>query len=99
MGFGLATEKSKPAHREPRATVAATKPALWQKKFCDHILHPGEPCDAVAGYIWMNPVRAGLYTDPRDCLHSGPFTMDWQKIMRPLESWIPEWKKKSNVAK
>ena len=81
-----------------RATVAATKPALWQKKFYDHILRPGEPCDAVAGYIWMNPVRAGLCTDPRDYPYSGSFTVDWKKIIRPLESWIPDWKRNSKTA-
>ena len=33
---------------------------LWQKKFYDHILRRHESYDAVAWYIWMNPVRAGL---------------------------------------
>ena len=67
---------------------------VWQKKFYDHILRQGEPCDAVAGYIWMNPVRAGLCVDPRDYPHSGSFTTDWKNIVRPLESWVPEWKNK-----
>ncbi len=77
-----------------RATVAATKPALWQKKFYDHILRETDNFDAVVGYIWMNPVRAGLCTDPRHYPHSGSFTADWRKIARPLESWTPEWKEK-----
>ncbi|HTZ75589.1 MAG TPA: transposase [Candidatus Aquilonibacter sp.] len=85
--------------RNARATMAATnanstRPVLWQKKFYDRILRANDNFDAVAGYIWTNPVRAGLCVDPRDYAHSGSFTVDWKNAMRPLESWIPEWKKR-----
>ena len=70
---------------------------LWQKKFYDHILRETDNISAVAGYIWMNPVRAGLCTDPRDYPYSGSFTTDWKNAMRPLDSWIPAWKKKPNA--
>ncbi|HKQ88549.1 MAG TPA: transposase [Candidatus Acidoferrales bacterium] len=77
----------------PRATVAATKPAVWQKKFYDHILRQTDKMNAVAGYIWTNPVRAGLCVDPREYPYSGSLVTDWKNIIRPLESWVPQWKK------
>jgi REP element-mobilizing transposase RayT len=40
--------------------------ALWQKQFYDHILRERDSSDGVAGYIWMNPVRKGLCSDPRE---------------------------------
>ena len=39
---------------------------LWQHKAYDHILRPGERWEAVASYIWMNPVRKGLCKRPQD---------------------------------
>lgn len=70
---------------------------LWQKRPYDHILRESDNFDAVAGYIWMNPVRAGLCADPRDYPYSGSFTMDWKKMMRPLELWVPPWKVKPKL--
>jgi hypothetical protein len=68
---------------------------LWQKKFYDRILRERDSFDGVAGYIWMNPVRKGLCSDPREYPYSGSFAVDWKKMMRPLESWVPEWKAKT----
>jgi putative transposase len=34
---------------------------LWQKKYYDHILRSAESLDAVAWYIWLNPVRAAMH--------------------------------------
>ncbi|MDO8611500.1 MAG: hypothetical protein Q7R32_01595 [Dehalococcoidia bacterium] len=33
---------------------------LWQKGYYDHVLRSGEDANAVAEYIFHNPVRAGL---------------------------------------
>jgi len=67
--------------------------ALWQRYFYDHVLRPGDSPEAVAGYIWMNPVRKGLCTRSEDYPFSGSFTDDWarwKRIERAL--WIPPWK-------
>jgi len=37
---------------------------LWQKKFYDHILRAEDSPEAVAWYIWMNPVRKGFCSEP-----------------------------------
>src|ERR1700687_100659 len=50
---------------------------VWQRFFYDHILRPEEPSDAVAWYIWMNPVRAGICLDFRDYPHSRSLTSLW----------------------
>jgi putative transposase len=97
FGAGAKTETdSARLNRKAAATQAsANRGALWQKKFYDHILRERDSFDGVAGYIWMNPVRQGLCADSRDYAHSGSFVIDWKKIMRPLESWVPKWKAKS----
>jgi len=72
--------------------------ALWQKKFYDHILRERDSADAVAIYIWANPVRAGICADPREYPYSGSFTTDWKTKMAPVKPWRPVWKTKTNVA-
>jgi thiamine-phosphate pyrophosphorylase len=39
---------------------------VWQEEFFDHVLRSSESCKEKAGYIWMNPVRAGLVERPQD---------------------------------
>jgi putative transposase len=65
---------------------------LWQKKFYDHILRPKDSPEAVSWYIWMNPVRKGLCTEPTQYPFSGSFTDKWEKKIQPYELWVPTWK-------
>ncbi|HUZ47819.1 MAG TPA: transposase [Terriglobia bacterium] len=66
--------------------------SLWQHKFYDHILRSREPWEAVAGYIWMNPVRKGLCASPDEWPFSGSQTVDWKRLLRlPVPSWTPPW--------
>ncbi|CAN5339023.1 hypothetical protein BH23VER1_BH23VER1_02860 [soil metagenome] len=39
---------------------------LWESRFRSVLVEPGEALKAVAAYIDLNPVRAGLATDPKD---------------------------------
>ncbi len=73
---------------------AKGKAALWQFKFYDHILRRADAMDDVAWYIWMNPVRKGICRDPWDYPYSGSFTMPWKARARPVDSWMPPWKKR-----
>lgn len=66
---------------------------VWQKKFYDHIVRPKESMAAIAGYIWMNPVRKGLCSDPRAYAHSGSFVFDWKRGASFVDTWVPVWKK------
>jgi REP-associated tyrosine transposase len=70
---------------------------LWQKKFYDHILRRTETVDAVAWYIWMNPVRARLASRPQDYPYSGSATVDWKRASSSAAHWEPPWKKKRSV--
>jgi len=45
---------------------------LWQPSYYDHVLRKDEDLHAVAQYILLNPVRAGLVDDYRDYPYSGP---------------------------
>lgn len=66
---------------------------LWQHKFYDHVLRPTERWEAVAWYIWMNPVRKGLCARPEAWPFSGSQTVDWRRLLTPPEElWIPPWK-------
>jgi len=65
---------------------------LWQKNFYDHILRPKDSPEAVAGYIWMNPVRKGLCNQPYQYPYSGSFTEQWKIKFQPQDVWVPSWK-------
>jgi putative transposase len=65
---------------------------LWQKKYYDHVLRRVGSIDAIAWYIWMNPVRKGICEDPHKYLLSGSLTGLWKNGVRPSEAWIPPWK-------
>ena len=65
---------------------------LWQKKFYDHILRSKDSPDAISWYIWMNPVRKGLCSQPIEYPYSGSLTKEWQAVLRPREQWVPTWK-------
>jgi putative transposase len=81
-------------HKTAREYLYRFHLALWQKKFYDHILRERDNPTAVAGYIWMNPVRKGLCNDPCEYPYSGSFVRDWKQEMSPVKSWAPEWKSK-----
>jgi putative transposase len=44
----------------------------WQVSYYDHVLRREEAILDVARYIWDNPVKEGLVSDPRDFPYSGP---------------------------
>ena len=65
---------------------------LWQRYFYDHILRTGDHWEAVAWYIWMNPVRKGLCEESKDWPFSGSQTLDWKGLMKPIgKDWVPPW--------
>lgn len=66
---------------------------LWQYKFYDHILRPGKSLESVAWYIWMNPVRKHLCSNPDGHQYSGSFSNAIARRMTPMLDWIPPWKK------
>jgi putative transposase len=66
---------------------------LWQERSYDHILRKADAMENVAWYIWMNPVRKGLCTDPKAFPFSGSLTMSWNLTNLPSSQWAPPWKK------
>jgi len=62
---------------------------LLQKGFYDHILRPDDNAEAVAWYIFNNPVRKGLAKDARDWPYSGSWMFDWKKAVAPPEAFVP----------
>jgi len=70
-----------------------TGEALWQKKFYDHILRDNDSPDAVARYIWMNPVRANLCHNPEEYPYSGSITQTSKQPRPPTVEWLPPWRK------
>jgi len=67
--------------------------ALWQKGFYDHVLRCGEALDAVAWYIFNNPVRAGLVKEIGEWPFSGSWMFEWRKLSAPAHGFTPPWKK------
>lgn len=64
---------------------------LWQRYFYDHIIHSEDSMEAVAWYIWLNPVRKGLCAEPEDYPYTGSLTTDWKRKDRPASPWQPPW--------
>ena len=65
---------------------------LWQKSFYEHIFRSGEREGAVAWYIFSNPVRRGLVSEPRAWPYSGSWMFDWKKAVAPVNEFVPPWK-------
>jgi putative transposase len=82
----LKTKTSTPFERK-------TGHLLWQKKFYDHILRRNDSPDAVAWYIWMNPVRAGFCGSPEEYPFLGSFTGTWSRTYMSSSAWSPPWQK------
>ena len=64
---------------------------LWQKKYFDHILRPRESVDAVAWYIWLNPVRARLEQAPGLYPFAGSFTTEIPNCSTWPDFWVPPY--------
>jgi putative transposase len=69
---------------------------LWETSFHDHILRKGDEIESVACYIWANPVRSGLCTDPKNYSFSGSQT-NWTQKSISAGLFIPPWKQKPPV--
>jgi putative transposase len=65
---------------------------LWQKGYYDHILRSGDSMDAAAGYIFLNPVRAGLVRRPEEWPFSGSLAFEWKRVLPIEQSFEPPWK-------
>jgi putative transposase len=69
---------------------------LWQFKYYDHILRNADSPEAVAWYIWLNPVRKGLCKRPAEYPFLGSFTEVGMRMLRGsmAAEWNPPWKRK-----
>jgi len=67
---------------------------LWQKRFYDHILRQPQTAEAVAWYIWLNPVRKGLVAKPDDYPFVGSYTGKVMPAVWNAPDWCPPWKKR-----
>ncbi len=56
---------------------------LWQRSFHDHVLRTDKDLLATARYIAVNPVRAGLVTQPGDYPHLGLLVWDRSALVEP----------------
>ena len=74
------------------AFLRKTGQPLWQKKFYDHILRRNDSPDAVAWYIWMNPVRAGICQQPQDYPFLGSLTGLSTNARALFDVWLPPWR-------
>jgi putative transposase len=78
-----------------QSTVTARKlgtHSLWQKGFYDHVLRDGESENAIAWYIFENPVTKGLARRPHEWAFTGSWVFDWRKAASPPEKFVPPWK-------
>jgi putative transposase len=69
-----------------------TSARFWQRRFYGRVLRKAADSDAVAWYIWMNPVRKGMAAEPKEYSFSGSFTVEWPKGPPADTGWRPAWK-------
>jgi REP element-mobilizing transposase RayT len=71
-----------------------TRRKLWQFKYYDRILRNSDSAEAVAWYVWLNPVRKGLCNTPFEYPFVGAFTEIGAKILQGSQApaWKPPWK-------
>ena len=65
----------------------AQRSQLWQTSFYDRVLRDDDSNEAVIRYILMNPVRAGLVTDPRDYPYLVAERYDVQALLDGCYFW------------
>ncbi len=61
---------------------------LWQPSFNDRILRDDEASISVARYLFENPVRAGLVSDPREYPYLGSSRYTVEEILEAV-CWQP----------
>ena len=64
---------------------------LWQCGYYDHVLRDGENFLAVARYVLVNPVRAGLVQLAADYPLSGSSEYNRGDILAAAQDWKPWW--------
>ncbi len=76
------------------AFAQRTRRKLWQFKYYDRILRNSDSSEAVAWYIWLNPVRQGLSRTPSEYPFAGSFTEIGAKMLQASKAldWKPPWK-------
>ena len=67
---------------------------LWQEGFHDRVLREDDHTEDVVRYILLNPVRAGLVTDPRDYPYLGAAKYDVATLLESVCVWEPPWRRK-----
>jgi putative transposase len=79
--------------KSTRSYLQMTSEPLWQKKFFDHALRAAGSPEQVAWYIWLNPVRKGLCTQPNAYPLSGALTNAIPRLSSCSVPWSPPWKR------
>jgi REP element-mobilizing transposase RayT len=59
--------------RKANQILGLTGRPFWQEESYDHVVRDGEEFRRIAGYIEMNPVRAGLVTTPEEFCWSSAY--------------------------
>ena len=65
---------------------------LWQEGYHDRILRERDVNEGVIRYILINPVRAGLVSDPREYPFLGASNYDVNMLLESSFAWTPPWK-------
>jgi putative transposase len=65
---------------------------LWQRGYHDRILREADMTEPVIRYILLNPVRAGIVSDPREYTLLGASNYDVPTLLESSFVWTPPWK-------
>jgi putative transposase len=85
--------------KSSRSYHQTTSQPVWQKKFFDHILRATDSPEQVARYIWLNPVRKGLCTQPNNYPLAGALTDAIPRLPSSPVPWSPPWKRNTRASK
>jgi len=92
LGHFLSRARQLPDAGSPSFPLGGNQAEQRSPAFGEELQREPQTAEAVAGYIWLNPVRKGLVAKPDDYPFVGSYTGKAMPAMWNALDWCPAWK-------
>jgi putative transposase len=92
--------RGQPMPNRSESRIAKREQAVWQRRFCEHLIRDEADFSNHLDYIHLNPVQHGLVARPAQWPHSsfaiwvkrGRYDPDWGvDTVPPCPAWMLDW--------